>query len=393
MKDFNTQNSSPVKYKMWTVGFFIIVIIALLYVSYWVYYIDPYFHYHAPMTDKYYYLLDSQRYQNNGVMRMFDYDSVIIGTSMTENFRTSEAEKLFGGTFIKTPFFGATYKEIDTNLQIAFDSKSDIKMVIRGLDSSMFFDDKEYLRDDMGEYPVYLYDNNPFNDVNYLLNKDVVFGRIYPYVKAKENAGFVPGITSFDNYSYWMQYHTFGVNTVFTADEKIDDISNVYQESLSEDEIKRIRDNIEENIVRIAVENPNTDFYLFMTPYSAKWWYIQAKEGNLKKRVEAERIVIESLIDIDNIKLFSFNDNLTITADFNNYKDLIHYGSWINSCILWYMKNDIGLLTRCNYQEYINREYDLYSTFDYESMKNQIDYDNDFDAQTIIFNTEGISFE
>lgn len=245
----------------------------------------------------------------------------------------------------------------------------------------------------MGEYPVYLYDNNPFNDVNYLLNKDVVFGRIYPMVRARKNEGFMPGITSFDSYSYWMQYYTFGVNTVFTVDEKIIDIVNVYQKSLSEDEIKRIRGNIEENVVRIALENQDADFYIFMTPYSAKWWYLQAKEGNLRKQVEAEKIVIESLINVDNIKLFSFNDNLSITADFNNYKDLIHYGSWVNSCILWYMKNDIGLLTESNYQENINHEYDLYSNFDYKSMKNQIDFDNDLDAQTILFNTVGISFE
>lgn len=145
MKIFNTKNSPTVKYKMWKVGFCMIVIIALMVFSYGVYYIDPYFHFHAPITDKYYYLLDSQRYQNNGVMRMFDYDSVITGTSMTENFKTSEAEKIFGGTFIKTPFFGASYKEIDTNLQTAFDANPNIKMVIRGLDISMFFDDKEYL--------------------------------------------------------------------------------------------------------------------------------------------------------------------------------------------------------------------------------------------------------
>lgn len=58
------------------------------------------FHYHAPLKFLSYPLVN-ERYQNNGIVRHFDYDSVITGTSMTENFKTSEAQKLFGSDFIK----------------------------------------------------------------------------------------------------------------------------------------------------------------------------------------------------------------------------------------------------------------------------------------------------
>ena len=37
-------------------------------------YIDPYMHYHKPIITKFYYELDSQRYQNDGITKYFDYD-------------------------------------------------------------------------------------------------------------------------------------------------------------------------------------------------------------------------------------------------------------------------------------------------------------------------------
>ena len=57
--------------------------------------IDPFFHYHAPL-DGLQYPIDNQRYQNDGIVKHFSYDALITGTSMTENFKTSEFDTLFG---------------------------------------------------------------------------------------------------------------------------------------------------------------------------------------------------------------------------------------------------------------------------------------------------------
>ena len=78
-------------------------------------YIDPLFHYHKPLQG-YEYPLDNERYQNDGITRNFEYDSIITGTSMVENFKTSEANQIFGADFIKVPFWGSRYKETNDNL-------------------------------------------------------------------------------------------------------------------------------------------------------------------------------------------------------------------------------------------------------------------------------------
>ena len=72
-------------------------------------FVDPYFHYHAPLSFLEY-PLNNQRYQNDGIVRNFDYDAIITGTSMTENFKTTEFDNLFNVNSIKVPFSGATYK-------------------------------------------------------------------------------------------------------------------------------------------------------------------------------------------------------------------------------------------------------------------------------------------
>lgn len=49
--------------------------------------VDPFFHYHKPDTATYFYSLDNERSQNDGIIKNFKYDAVITGTSLVENFR------------------------------------------------------------------------------------------------------------------------------------------------------------------------------------------------------------------------------------------------------------------------------------------------------------------
>ena len=79
-------------------------------------YIDPLFHYHKPL-EKFNYPIVDERYQNDGIVRNFEYNSIITGTSMVENFMTSEADEIFGSRFIKIPFSGGRYKEINDCLK------------------------------------------------------------------------------------------------------------------------------------------------------------------------------------------------------------------------------------------------------------------------------------
>ena len=96
-------------------------------------FVDPLFHYHSPV-DGISYPLSNQRYQNYGIVKQFDYNALITGTSMTENFKTSDWEAAFGGQAIKVPFSGSYLKETSACIQTALESNPQLKYVVRSLD-------------------------------------------------------------------------------------------------------------------------------------------------------------------------------------------------------------------------------------------------------------------
>ena len=97
------------KNKTWLLTFAAITIAAGIGVCSITAYVDPYMHFHKPLTDKYYYGLNNQRSQNDGITKHFDYDTLITGTSMTENFRTTEADRIFGCNSIKVAYSGGSF--------------------------------------------------------------------------------------------------------------------------------------------------------------------------------------------------------------------------------------------------------------------------------------------
>ena len=350
--------------KKWMLGLLAIALIILCALASVIIYIDPYFHYHKPLASLYY-ELDNERSQNDGIIRHFDYDSMIIGTSMAENFKTSEAEGLFGGSFIKVPFAGGTYKEQNDNIAKAIKYNPNLKTVIRPLDYAYIMDDKDRVRNDLGSYPDYLYDNNPFNDVKYVFNKQILFDICLPMLDGAR-AGRTGGATSFDDYANWMADVEFGANVVLADRTEYKEPEQI-QPYVDEIE-KLVHDNITQNVVELAKANPDVQFYYYLTPYSVAWWGSQMELGTVERWIAAEEYAITLMLECDNIHLYSFNNEFDITTNLDNYSDECHHGDWINSQILGWLYSGTDKLTKENYEEYISVEKEFYVNYDYSSL-------------------------
>ena len=370
------------KSKIWITTFLVIVIGALFMVAMLVIKIDPFFHYHKPDTNTYYYDLNNQRSQNNGITKNFDYNALITGTSMTENFKTSEFDEIFGVNSIKVSFSGGTYKEINDNVRLALSSNKELKTVVRALNTYNLWNDKDAMRQDLGDYPTYLYDNNMLNDVKYIFNRNVIFQRIYPMLAAVNDEDFSPGITSFDDYSNWMAPYSFGINAVCPEGVEVQTPGEPVH--LTEYEKDVIVANVEQNVIALAAEYPDVTFYYFYPPYSIMYWQSLLADGTIYRQIEAEQLAIEMILEYDNIKLYSFNNLTEITTDLNHYKDITHYAEWINSMVLQYMHDGTGLLTEENYEQYLEQITTFYTTYDYSQLNNQVDYESDYDAATLL---------
>lgn len=326
--------------------------------------IDPYFHYHKPLAD-FYYGLGNERYQNDGVLRHFDYDALITGTSMTENFKTSECDNLFNVKSVLTPFSGGSYKEINDNINRAVVYNKNIKMIIRGIDISYYFSKADEMRYDESFYPTYLTNDNLFDDVSYLLNKSVLFNYTIDIARSysKGNGSVKP----FDIAFNWNDKFEFGKEAVLSSYNRLDEkvVSSVIP---SADQLRNFQKNIDVNIVSAVKAHPEIQFYYFITPYSIVYWDGIERNGKLEMILQAEKMIIESLIEYDNVHLFSFSDDLSITGNLDNYKDIAHYSEDINSYMLQSMSKNKHRLTKDNYQEYLKKMYHIYSTYDYDSL-------------------------
>lgn len=363
------------KCKVWIISFVSIILVLLTVIAGLTIYMDPYLHYHKPLTDRYDYVLDNQRSMNNGIIRFFDYDAVITGSSMTENFSTSELDALFGTNSIKISFPGATYKELSDNISLCLRQKPDLKMVLLCLDLNMLSTASDAMRTDMGSFPTYLYDDNIFNDVEYLFNRDVLVKYIYRMTE-KRLAGVPAGITSFDDYSYWDYDAVYGLGVVNPGDSfSLSLVGPVTQ--LSEQERSSTLENIQVNISSLARQNPHVEFYCYFSPYSVAWWQTHVADGTVYKYLDALQIATEELLSCENINLFSFFQLSDIVDDLNNYKDTIHYGSWVNSLILNLMSENRCRLTSENYTSHLDYLKNHYLNYDYVSLLEQEDYSDD----------------
>ena len=325
-------------------------------------YIDPVFHYHAPL-EKCAYPLDDERYQNDGIIKQFDYDAIITGSSMCENFQVSEFDGYWGTHGVKTAYAGGTFYEADSLVRLALKTNPQIRYVLRSLDYACMIQDKDSMFEKELQ-PCYLYDNNPFNDVPYLLNKEMFLTKVYDVVKLTRLHGET---TSFDEYAYWSRDAVYGKEAVLGDYEWEDE--PCAEQVLTEEEYVMLMENVRQNIVETANAYPDVTFYYFITPYSIGYWNMLYYRGELNKYFTAEKYLIEELLKCPNIKLYSFTNNFALTCDLDNYMDLAHFGSWVNRGILYWMYNDEFRLTAENYEKYCDEVREFYNNYDYLSLR------------------------
>lgn len=348
------------KSKQWVIGILTAFVMVLFIAGGFVMVVDPYFHYHAPQSFVKY-ELNNERYQNNGIVKHFDYDAIITGSSMTQCFRPSELDELFSVNAIKVPFSGGSFKEVNENLKVALKYNSDIKMVVRGLDVNALFNDKDLMNYD--NFPTYLYDDTILNDASYLFNKSILITSIQNlrgYLATKST------YMSMDDYMNWSNYMTYGKEAAlrFYNRDEIDIVEEMLP--ITEEDYEMMEDAIAQNITSTIAKYPDTEFYIYFTPYSIFYMDFWHRSGELHRYMMAQKFYTEKLLEYENVHVFSFFSDYETICDLNNYKDLAHHRGELNSQILIWMKEGKYELTKENYEEYYNEIYDYYMNFDYD---------------------------
>lgn len=347
--------------KKFAIGAIAIFFVCLTLIATVTYAVDPYFHFHEPIGSLYH--IENQRYQNDGITRNFSYDALIAGTSMTRGFLTSQMDELFETSAIRISFNGASYREVNEAVERALSYNSNVSLVIRGLDTNKLCSD--YMNIPESSCPEYLYDDNIWNDVNYLLNKDTLICDILEnsfYILKGEN------ITTFDASSYaTSRNEEAGTQIAMSAYERPEQIEGTL-EVLSEEDKDLIYNNIFYNVLEVAIENPDVEFYYFYTPYSVLYYDELVQTNQLNREFEILEYATSLIVAQDNITLFNFIELYDVASDLDNYKDAGHYSGEVSDLMMELMYEGLYTLTTENYQEKMEEIKEFYVNFDYDGI-------------------------
>ena len=350
--------------KKWFQKCILVLLLLLVLIVAVVVFVDPYFHYHKPF-DFMSYRLYEERYINDGIGRHFDYDAIITGTSMAQNFKPSEMDALFGTRAVKMPFSGAGYAELSENLDRALARNGNVKMVLWAVDYNGLL--RSYDWQQYENYPTYLYDDNPFNDVSYVLNKSILYHGVMPSVLMSLTG---QPRTTMDEYSSWV--NETGLEHILLSYDR-NNVNIPATVDFGDSEKQTVIQTIENNFVDLIEKYPDTEFYLFYTPYSICYWDALNIKGTIQRQTEAEKLATEMLLQYPNVKLYNFFDQYEVICNPDYYNDDGHYSAEINSRILGWMAEGTGLLTQDNYEERLKEEQNFYLSYDYDSIYRELE--------------------
>ena len=279
-----------------------------------VYIFDPFFHYHKPIKPLKAVLTQAE-YQVIGTLRTFDYDSLIAGSSMAENYNNKWFDEAFGCTTIKAVKPGANTSDLVYLLEAAYEEK-EIKNIFYTLDIAALTTtvQEHYVNEGM---PLYLYNKNPLDDVKYLFNKHVLFEDI-PYMIANSFIGDYDEGDSFN----WAKYKDFKTLHYTPTEEK--------QADKTLDEYGKYVDFNINKLENLVKSHPETKYIFMIPPYSCLWWYEAYMMGDIDLNFYALEQAFEKLISLENVEIYYFQNMEEIVSDLSLYMDTIHYNTDVN---------------------------------------------------------------
>ena len=321
--------------------------------------VDPLFQYHKPWFGMEP-VITNERYQNAGIAKNFEYDNVIIGNSLSENFKVTDIENVFGGKTVKLTASGSHTNDWVYLLDIMKNQSKSPENILFNLDPYILQYSSEELKH---ELPMYLYNQNYFDDVKYLFNFSIMNDFTYDTLK-KNKTGDIPNYDTAFCVDHVANNHV-GKDFVLSNYQRAEAVS----ENKNDELIRTASKNI--NLLIPYIESmPNTEFNFFISPFSIIFWDNEVRTGNLANWEECYLQTIERVLEYENVTIYFWNDQdmLDRICDLNNYCDEAHYTMEMCEYMTTQMSSGNGILTTDSYKEEIVTFFDFLETYDYDSI-------------------------
>ena len=303
--------------KRWAIFTLTAAILLLSLCALTVYLVDPFEHYRESAILP---LYDQESYNNPGIAKNYDYNAVILGTSMVEMSHPSVIDECFGVSSVKLPMRGSHTAQMGWQLAHVLDTH-ELKLAILAVDAYSLMGPP----DDMEEIYDYLWNDSVPDDVSYLLNLDVLLVRVPRMLR---NLGKSTATKRDDMYQW--------TDVTFSAQSVFDSFSFQPQREMTDPEyrLERSTENIRRHIETYVAAHPETTFKIYMPPYSVAYWYVMTRGGLSEQQFRSRARVCELLLDYPNVEIYDFSSRLEWITDLDNYFDYSHHSGAISDAIM-----------------------------------------------------------
>ena len=320
----NGSSKRPVKFIVCTLAFSALMLAAVAVLNWR---IDPFQQYRLAAADQTRFPRALQRYINPGLAKNADYNFVITGSSLMENFHLSEVDQRCGVKSVNLATSAMAAFEQRKILEVALRHRAPTRVVM-SLDFNSFAPPVDASLPDIPDpLPLYLYDDNVFNDFRYLLNGSVSM-RSMSILRGARIGNY-----STDANRAWSWEH----EVAFSRDRALKDIDPVninrrYQQGPRT--IERMRASFEANIAALIEQYPGTEFNIVFPPYSIVVWADFAQRRQLEVSLAFKRHVFERIGARRNVRIFDMQWDGDITQNLDLYTDIYHFNPTINRQLL-----------------------------------------------------------
>jgi len=276
-----------------------------------------------------------QRYQNPGLARNYSYDTIIIGSSMTENFVPSYVDKQLGVRSLKLSMSGASAREENLIIQAALNTGK-VKNILWGLDYGSLKGAADRVRNEDTPFPYYLYDQHMYNDLPYLLSittlqSSTTVLREHYQKTPPENAN----LEYLNNWGSWSKFDR-DVLVKMWQDEQENRKAGVKLYDKVDGSSAAMQASFDQNILPLIKQNSDVNFIIYYPPYSVlRYRSIYDENPELfYSELQLKRYVFAQLKDCANVKIYDFESDKSLSFNLDKYKDYSHHSQEYNEYII-----------------------------------------------------------
>jgi hypothetical protein len=353
-------------FKILTKRFFLINIITVVLLTIGLLIYDPLHLFHKS------WIVDDERVHGNmrlqaaGVINNYDFDSVIVGTSMMKGTSAISASEKIGGIFVNISSDGSGIYERSYIIDYALRKKK-LKNVVISFDTGL----DANLKKSHHRYPInkfyFLYDDILINDLkaywNYkfisclvqfstssscLGNKRNIQRPLEWFDKVSERNQNISGVEN------WL-HHEKGRGKAVNSRIKRH-LNKPWDLKKYKKNLELTKEIIDEKLFSLVEDNKDTNFHIVFPPYS-RFLYSLWKQKNPYKYLlyeETLKYLVVNGAEYKNFKVYSFDD-MKYLDDLDNYRDMRHYNTDMNETMLNSIRDQSNIINRYNITSFLEK--------------------------------------